>query len=278
MQTESPKSPPHYRDILREAFQDRRARNPHYSLRAFARDLMLSPSTLSDVLNDKCGLSRASAKQIARALNYNQSETEYLCDLVDSLEARSKSDRDLAKIRLRKYTSRKSFTPQDLDRFHILSEWHHLAICELTLLESFKADPDWIASTLDVPVEQVAAAIERLVRVGLLRQTRRGLNLTDENLVFGESDVPSERIRQFHDQVLEKASMALYRQNVFDRDYSALTVAINTSDLPKLKRLLKKFQRDFSADAAKSDQKNALYMMSQQFFRLDDTRRSTHEY
>ena len=48
-----------YRDVLRAKLAQRCERNASYSLRAFARDLTLSPSYLSEVLNGKSFLSPA---------------------------------------------------------------------------------------------------------------------------------------------------------------------------------------------------------------------------
>jgi len=45
-----------YIELLNREFESRKARNTKYSLRAFARDLGLSPGTLSEVLKQKRGL------------------------------------------------------------------------------------------------------------------------------------------------------------------------------------------------------------------------------
>jgi uncharacterized protein (TIGR02147 family) len=93
-------SVPAYRDILKEEFSQRRRRNPRYSLRAFARDLKLSPSMLCDVINGNHGLSRAGASKVAQALNLNPQESEFFCDLVDCTNARSAIKRETARLRI----------------------------------------------------------------------------------------------------------------------------------------------------------------------------------
>ena len=49
-----------YRDILSDQFNVRRKVNARYSLRAFARDMSISPSRLSEVISGKGDLSRES--------------------------------------------------------------------------------------------------------------------------------------------------------------------------------------------------------------------------
>ena len=44
--------------ILNEKFKERVQANSAYSLRSFARDLKVSPSTLSEIFNQKKGLSQ----------------------------------------------------------------------------------------------------------------------------------------------------------------------------------------------------------------------------
>lgn len=51
---------------LNNEFTLRKQRRPYYSLRAFARDLSVSPSTLSDLLNSKKGTFRSSSSQSRR--------------------------------------------------------------------------------------------------------------------------------------------------------------------------------------------------------------------
>ena len=59
-----------YRLLLKSELASRTNQNPNYSLRAFARDLDLAPSRLSEVLNGKQGLSTQAAEKIAKTLGY----------------------------------------------------------------------------------------------------------------------------------------------------------------------------------------------------------------
>ena len=58
-----------YQDILKAELEKRQRANARYSLRAFARDLGVSPSNLSEILQRKAGLSRIKAQEIAKKLN-----------------------------------------------------------------------------------------------------------------------------------------------------------------------------------------------------------------
>ena len=92
-----------YRVQLRRELNRRRYANPYYSLRAFARDLKIAPSRLSEIFNHKQGLSRKAALKIADILGYIGETREYFLDSVTAQHARSKIDRQSARIRLGRY-------------------------------------------------------------------------------------------------------------------------------------------------------------------------------
>ena len=54
-----------FREVLKQVLQKRAGNNPSYSQRAFARDLGISPSTLSEVLKGRYGLSEKKSREIA---------------------------------------------------------------------------------------------------------------------------------------------------------------------------------------------------------------------
>jgi len=82
-----------YRSFLRLELERRCKQNPRYSLNAFARDLGLAPSRLSEVFSEKQGLSREVATRISEKIGLNQDETETFCDLVEMEHARSAEKR-----------------------------------------------------------------------------------------------------------------------------------------------------------------------------------------
>jgi transcriptional regulator with XRE-family HTH domain len=71
------------RVILQQTLLTKQKKNSRYSLRAFARDLRVSPSFLSEVLNGKYGISRQLARQIAERLGFDARECDHFCELAD---------------------------------------------------------------------------------------------------------------------------------------------------------------------------------------------------
>ena len=81
------------RVILQQTLFTKQQKNKRYSLRAFARDLKISPSFLSEVINGKYGISKQLAGQIADRLGFNSEENQHFCSLADLEVTDSRSKR-----------------------------------------------------------------------------------------------------------------------------------------------------------------------------------------
>lgn len=256
-----------YRDILREELETRCERNPRYSLRAFSRDLGISSSRLSEVLAGRYGLSREAAQSIGKKLDWNENEIALFCDLVDSEHARAKKKRTEAKQRLQ--VDANPYQQLTLDSFQVISDWYHYAILELTLIRDFKSDPKWIARRLGISDHIVIAAIDRLKRLDLLVEEEGKLRATD-GFTATPSGIPSDALKKFHRQLLEKALSSIYLQTVEERDLSHLILAIDRNQLKEAKEEIKTFRRSFDAKFGKAKTKDEVYCLGVTFFRLEE--------
>ena len=264
-----------FKSILTEVLEQRCAKNPRYSLRSFARDLGLSPSRLSDVLKGRYGLSRAAASEIAVKLGLSESERERFCDLVESRHSRNPKQRKEAAARLIESPT-PDYRQLTLDGFQVISEWYHYAILELCLVEDFQSDVEWIAKRLGLSTHVAKSAIERLERLDLLEEVRGRLKPT-EGFTASPNDIPSEAIKKFHRQILEKAMSAIDFQSVEERDLSSVVLAIDKRDLPEAKQAIKKFRRGFDKKFSASQSKSEVYCLAMQFFSLQETRVSVRK-
>ena len=259
-----------YRHILHKELTDRCESNPRYSLRAFARDLKLSPSRLSEVLNRKQGLSRQAAEGITKTLGYSDEEAEYFCDLVSLKHARSVKEREEAKLRVFKVDfekQRDDLYSLQLDSFKIISDWYHLGIMELLKVKNFKHDTKWISRRLGVQIIQIELAIERLCRVGLMK-IEDGKFLAVQSNGWVPGGIPSSSIRKFHRQVLEKALVAMETQAVEERFFNTRLLTLNRSDLPKAFEAITDFQKRFCVDLESESKKELVYCISMQLFKI----------
>ena len=260
---------PDYRKYLVREFEVRSQRNPRYSLRAFARDLEVQPSRLSEAMRGQRGLSRDSASRIARNLQLSPSETEYFVAMVEAQHSRSVAGKLKARSECRNLQAMKGFSEVDLDRFKIVADWYHFAIVEMTDTKGFRSNPSWIAKRLGISESQAECAIRRLMNFGFLEKDESGRlkrSLADFSIAGG---IPSREIRNHHHQILNKAKDALESVPMELREYAAITMAIDLEKLAEAKEKLKLLRRDFCKSVQRDGEKNSVYCLAVQFFPLE---------
>jgi uncharacterized protein (TIGR02147 family) len=253
-----------YRKILKAEYQSRRASNPAYSLRAFARDTGLSSPRLSEIFKRKQGLSLQAAKLVARRLRMSEAEVEYFSLLAAAEHGRGKLAREAARAKLGKLGF-PHFTPMQLDAFKIVGDWRHLAIAELTAIKDFSSDPRWIARKLGITSEQARDGVERLLRVGIIRKKGKRLAMSKKAIAF-PSDIPSQTVRGFHMQVLRQAGLAIAERPLLERDFSSLTLAFSKARLGEAKERIKAFRREFNQHFSGDVEADSVYLLNVQFF------------
>ncbi len=255
-----------YRMFLRDTFDRRRTNNKSYSLRAYARDLDLSPPQLSCVLRGKKGLSFASAKRVATNLGLCKTDQERFQLLVEKEDARSADKRTTALHQIRKGADTGKFLELKLDTYRLVSDWYHYSILELTAIPRVSITPVSVAHMLGLTTVVAKDAIARLSRLGLLKKDGKRWIKTETHLTTTDG-VPSEAIRETSRQLLQKAIYALEQQPLDERDFSTVTFAINPEKLPDAKRIIAAFRRQMIG-LLETPPQSELYCLAVQLFRL----------
>ena len=204
--------------ILKESLQERVAINPRYSLRAFARDLGVSPQQLSNVINQRKGLSEKAAEQIAEKLGFTRQQAKLFCASARAAFSRSKIQRGIAQEKLKHLESETgSVAFLEGDLFKIISNWYHFALLELIKMSGGRAKDVLSFSTrLNIPENEVVVTLARLERLKLISRSGSGWKV-NQDTVISEHGIPPEAVRNFHRQILELGMRALTEQNANER-------------------------------------------------------------
>jgi uncharacterized protein (TIGR02147 family) len=257
-----------YRSLLQRELLSRIQRNPRYSVRAMARDLSLSSAFLSQVLNGRRSLSEEKGVAVAARLSWTTQQSSLFLQLIRLARATSPTLRGQILAQLPEGNLREQIHRHfrlGAKRFQVVSDWYHFAILELTELRGFRADPEWIGRKLGIRPAEARDAVSRLVELGLLES--RGKRLRKKDCSIG--DTPSEAIRKFHRQHLEKAGRALETQPVEERHLSGITMAVNTRQLPWAIRKIARFRREMMA-GLETGPRDQVYHLSVQLYRLSE--------
>jgi uncharacterized protein (TIGR02147 family) len=254
-----------YRKLLKAEFLERSRANGRYSLRAFARDIEVSPAHVSQIFSGSRGLSASAANKIAQLLGWKENEARLFTDMVEADHGRSTIQREAARLRMSKGYGGRLFRHLSDDEFRLISDWHHLAILQLIELPRSKHNPAWIANSLGIKTSEAMDALERMTRLKLIEVRGKKIRRI-ESYVKTSDDVPSESIRSFHRQILSKATASLDSQSLEEREVSAAFVAIDPDQLPEAKQALRKFRRKFCLDISEKGDSSQVYCLSTQFF------------
>jgi len=160
-------------EILRECLAEKMQKNPQYSARAFARDIKVSPGFISMLLTGKKKLSLDRAEQISMALEMSDRKRNNFLRTVALSNLPTKSTFQKLENILFNRRDRKDIFPLEVDQFKFFSNWYNIALLDLTGCDNFKSNISWMAERLQLPPVIVKDAIDRLVRLGLLK-TEKG--------------------------------------------------------------------------------------------------------
>lgn len=223
-------------EYLRIELELRQRRNSSYSIRAFARDLQLSPSHLSEFLSGKSLLSVRKADDLATQLCLSLEQREHWQDLI-ALKANGDIPRKKAKLRVQK-RMKSSKSQVSLEVFKAIADWQHFA-----LLAFFGMDPSLTAEDLSLrmglPELEIEEAIQRLVRLDLLEKFPEG-HRPPANSSFTGDSIPSEAVRESHRQVLRKSIDALELFGMDERMSQSFFFSVPEKNMPKLREALRK--------------------------------------
>lgn len=230
-------------DILNHFFDQRRERNPRYSLRSFARDLHLAPGTLSLLLKGKRPLTLEKAQEIVAHLKL---EGEEKVAFLKKVEDEQVQRRTASIAGLKRIQEKYKFQRIQGDQLKLIKNWYHLGILNIVKLPNFKNDPQWIAKMLGVSESKIRTGLTRLKRLGLIEE-KEGSLVRTENPLETPTDIPSRYIRSFHKSVIERSLESLERDDVKERDMSSIMFCGDTKKLEEAKRRIRIFRKELAA-------------------------------
>ncbi|MBI2605515.1 MAG: TIGR02147 family protein [Deltaproteobacteria bacterium] len=258
-----------YRGFLKSVLADRAAKNKAYSLRAFSKALSISPGVLSMILKGGKNLSLERALTVARKIGLKEKETEYFLllvqlDRIADPELRGTFFDRAAAIR----PSGKVFD-LSVDLFKVIADWHHLAILESLDVDGLEWSPKSIAKFLGISPIEVEAAIERLARLELIEllEGRKPTRTVSRLLV--DSKIPSESIRKYYRQVLQKAVESIETQTPKEKVFATEVFAFDATALEEAKSITDRYLEDLLKLSRKSKNRRDLYQAAVQFFRIN---------
>ncbi len=234
-----------FRRILQQTLMDRVKKNPHYSIRAFAKALGIESSSLSQMINGQRPITQKMRLRLSDKLGLPP-ETHT--------------------------AAYENFVPVDVEVFKIISDWYHYAILELTHLDHFKPQVKWVAKVLGLSINEVHDAVRRLRKLDMLGITADGQwkdLLGDANNLGNEFTAPA--FRKLQKQFLEKAIYALENTPYEKRVQTSITVPVAVSRVAPAKKRILKFIEELHDYLRSGDSRDEVYHMSLSLYPVSNT-------
>lgn len=257
----------YYRTILKNELEKRCEKNKSYSLRAFALYLQISAAQLSRVLSGKKNLSHESAIYISRKIFKRKSDREEFMLFVEVAISKNQEIKELAYKKLKNAQNLNNSIELELDTMNYISKWYHVAILDLTMLSTVTINSKSVASLLGIKEIEAGLAIERLLRLGLLK-LQNGAYVKTHTRLKSTTGIPNESIKKFHRQMLAKAADSLDTQSLQRRFFMGKTMSIKKTDINTINQILHNAFSEISEIANNNDDKDALYQLNFQLFDL----------
>lgn len=258
-----------YRRILARELSNRVGRNPKYSLRAFARDLEVSPAHIARVMNNTRNLSMISARRIANKLFEKRAIRAKFLELVETELTHPETDDRLLAKKAEAIATRGSSAHQisDLD-FQEICNWYSFAILDAVTLKNGPRTTRDVATFLGLPGDVAEKAVASLVSKNLL-ENKAGRLKKSHAYVEAAGGMPSRAIRSFHRQMLGRATLALENQEVHRRIFRGTTITIRRDKLQLLNEASEEFLARLAeiSDSCGADA-DSLYQVNVQIFDL----------
>lgn len=255
-----------YRDLLKAVYEDRKAESSFFSYRIMADILGLDTSYVFRILHKNLHLPARCTSRAIDFLGLTGRAAEYFILMTAYARERNRKERTLIleKAMTLRDVARRRLEEQELS---FLRDWWVVAVRCVLEIQGGRAEPADIASRIapTVPVEKVAAALELLQDLGIVKLVQGRLKIADLHLTADGSS-KSEAVSMFQHQVLQLASESLERFPRGERDISTLTVTVDHDAFSEIREMLRECRRQIQKRVEESKRPDRVMQIAMAFF------------
>lgn len=186
-----------YRSIIREDFFLRSSINTQYSLRAYAKDLNLSPSILSMVFQNKRHLSISKLEEVAKRIGLKDQEKEFLTAIYNKEKNKSGALDIQSESTYNKH--RPAFPKNDAideERKLITQHLNFVLVFNAFDFAYYRRNPKQVPIDLNIAQEEYDRIFKELVSKNLIKLSEGRVEVLREHLVVGDDS---------HEEILQHA-------------------------------------------------------------------------
>lgn len=256
-------------DIIKDFYFARSTKNRSYSLRAFARDLKISPQVLSNMFHKRHKMSIRRAKEISLRLDFSKDEVEYFLALVEMESCRNKVQKDRAARKVTSLLNQMSLQELDERKHNLLTDAANILCLQMMKVDSYDGNPSFIAERTRLSMAQVENRLKKLTRLGVVEQ--QGISYWPRNADFKvRTRFSSESVQLFHHQVIKRSLDSIKNQKMNERKLHSTVGAIDQKSYQKILQILEAAQKEVLSEMKNTESRKVVYACSLQFFSMEN--------
>lgn len=241
--------------ILSKELEKRKAKNPNYSLRSYARDLEVSPSMLSRFIS---GERKPSTETLAKLLKHLKIDPSLKKQILEN--AYGKHDF--------KISEDSDYVELNTEQLAQLNHWVYFALLELVRSTRRKFTAKSMAKLLDQPETFIELRIQTLLNMGLMKKTQSGYRAVESKQTANSSRSVLDEI---HSGYLDQAKASMLHSLPEARNITGTTILANPAKIQEASERIKAFRRSLSSflNSEISDPSEKLYRIQIALFPLE---------
>ena len=247
-----------YVQLINQDLALRQQNNPRYSLRAYARDLGLEPSTLSKIMKGIRPLPLKVAGDVAKRLKLDSVQRTRF------LESLNRTRTNIDEIKISEEDDRFML---DESYHKVIAEWEHYAVLSLYDCVDFIAEASHISKRLGISEERAEEVLSNLLTSGLLAMNDSGDLVKAHAVIRTTEDHKNKALVESHLEALDLAKQKLQGIDVELRDFSSSTLAIDPEMLPAAKTIIREFRMKMTS-LLKEGKRKEVYNLTIQLYPL----------
>ena len=260
-----------YRSFLKDLFSFKKNNNKNFSHRFLAaRSGFSSPNFIKLVIDGKRNLKIESINKIAHGFGLNKQEHEFF----KNLALMNQSDRQVKKdfyykqmLSVRGYTNRHKI---EKAKYEYFSKWYYPVIKEVITFSQENLSPEEIGKLLTpiISPSQVKKAIAVLQKLEMIELDEEGKWRQCNPIISTGPEVSSIIVTNFHKEMLKLATESIERHPSEERDITALTIGINKTSMPEIKKRIAALRKELLELACSEEESDQVIQINFQAFPL----------
>jgi len=265
-----------YRDLLRDAFEDRKSNSSLYSYRMMAEALGQDTSNIFRILQKDAHLPARCQSRAIEYLGLTGRSAEYFVLLIAYARERNPKARHeiLDKAMALRDVACRNLVDQELAYFR---DWWIVAVRSLVEVMEGRAQPAVLAKKLHPEVSEtdVKGALDLMLELGLLKKASSGRLVLSEVHLNAGGDEKTFAVRHFQKQILALAAESLERFPKEKRDVSTLTLAVDQSAFAEIREMLREFRQQIQKRVEEARHPDRVMQLSMAFFPIASNEEAT---